>query len=562
MEEAGVAPEDSGGRRVTRFAVRVLVSVLLAGLVGSPLAVAWALTHTQVQSHIGTSPTTFSLTTRGHSELRLGIAGTVFVPQSRGGVGVVATVEGPGDPGAGSGDLAAYVRPEMLALYTGLFHDPAAAVQEYVDLVEQEFRHQLLVALAVVAGGGGALLLGLRSLLPVRPAASRRERLTRGSLALVLALSTSGAVAWLQLDTSDAGTARADGPYALPALDGSLAEGSTTNSPVLRALLGGAVAKAKVLVERQEESVAAYREQAQASLDDQADAIEGPEDGELAVLMQSDMHCNATMIGLQSRVASLLREEHGDDALRMLAIAGDLTTNGTAAEGTCIRDEAAIGGDLPVVAITGNHETELSAQQMAGAGMTVLAGGAEDVADVRVLGDGDPSRTELFGGSSPRGDETQQDQGARLYDEAADGDRPDLVLMHEGYAAAAFLGVDDVRAFFAEPTSLVDPVEDDVRDLPAGAVFYGHWHRSVEPRVVWNSDGTWTFVMELNTSGGAVAASTINSFSTPWSPPQQEASFPVVFMDAETRLVTGYQLYRFLVDGTAVIEPRADVGAS
>ena len=55
-----------------------------------------------------------------------------------------------------------------------------------------------------------------------------------------------------------------------------------------------------MLVARQEAAVEAYRELAQESLADQAAAMEGPRDGELAVLMQSDMHCNLAMIGLQS----------------------------------------------------------------------------------------------------------------------------------------------------------------------------------------------------------------------------------------------------------------------
>ncbi len=76
-------------------------------------------------------------------------------------------------------------------------------------------------------------------------------------------------------------------------------------------------------------------------------------------------------------------------------------------------------------------------------------------------------------------------------------------------------------------------------------MFYGHWHRSIDPRVLWNSDGTWTLLMELDTSGGAIDTPTIGHFSTPWSRPQQEASFPVVFLDQESRLVTGYQVYRF-----------------
>ncbi|WP_193611730.1 metallophosphoesterase family protein [Nocardioides lijunqiniae] len=547
-------------RTTGRHALRLLVAMVLAGVLGSPLALSWALTHTQVEAQIGTSPTTFSLSTEGHSEVRLGIAGTVYVPESNGAVGLVATVNGPGDPGAGDGDIADYARPEMLQLYAGLFHDPAAAVQEYVDLVQREFYHQLLLAELVVAVGGGAVGLALLLLLRGRreTADGGPRRAVAGGLVVLL---TTSLLAWAQVQTSDTASDASDGAYALPIFDGTLAEGSSTNSPVLRAVLGGAVSKAQVLVRRQEEGVRAYEAKAAALLDDQQDDMEGPREGEVAVLMQSDMHCSTAMIRLQSQVVQLVREQHGDDALSLLAVAGDLTTNGTAAEGTCIRKEAAIADGMPIAAITGNHESGQSADQMADAGMTVLDGESEELGGVRVLGDGDPSRTELFGGSALRGDENQQDQGTRLFDEAESGDRPDLVMMHEGYAVAAFLDVDDMRDFLDTPGSLTEPTDDGVRDLPAGAVFYGHWHRSVEPRVVWNSDGTWTFVMELGTSGGALASSTINNFSTPWSSPLQQASFPVVFLDEETRLVTGYQLYRFEPDGTAVVEPRVDVGA-
>ena len=258
---------------------------------------------------------------------------------------------------------------------------------------------------------------------------------------------------------------------------------------------------------------------------------------------------------------SQLKARYGFDVLALMAIAGDLTTNGMAAEGTCIADEAAIAGDTPIAAITGNHESAVSAQQMAEAGMTVLDGATDEVGGVRVLGDGDPSRTELFGGSSLRGEETQQGQGVRLREVAADGDRPALVIVHQGYAAAALLGVDDMRTLLESPTSLVEPAEDGIDDIPAAAVLYGHWHRSVEPRVVWNSDGTCTFVMELDTSGGAVATSTIDSFSNPWSPPRQSASFPVLFLSDEAPLVTGYQSYIFRTDGTVTVKPRVDVGA-
>ena len=545
---------------------RFAVCVLAAGVLGFPLSLSWAVTHTEVDEKIGTSPTTFTLSTQGHSEVRLGIAGTVYVPSSRGPLGVVATVDGPGDPGAGDGDLANYVRPEMLELYTGLFHDPEDAVAEYVDLVTAELRRELVVSVLFVALGGGLGLLALSELLPLRSLRASRRDALRVGLAGVLALGMTSGLAWVQLRGSEGGRGPTEGTYALSALDGSLAAGATTDSPVIRALLSGAVAKAQKLVARQDAAERAYREVAVSDLEQQSGLMEGPREGERSVMMQSDMHCSATMIRLQRQVFAQLTE--ADKGPSLLAIAGDLTTNGTAAEGTCIADEASISGDAPIAAIGGNHESAVSEEQMADAGMTVLDGQTEEVVDVRVLGDSDPSRTELFGGSNLRGDEGQDGQGRRLREVATEADdRPDLVLVHEAYAAQAFLDIDDVDALMQSPTTApsvrpVDPADDGVGDVPAGAVFYGHWHRSIEPRVLWNSDGTWTLLMELDTTGGAIDTPTINNFSTPWSRPQQEASFPVLFQDEDTRLVTGYQIYRFDTDGTVSVEPRVDVGGA
>jgi hypothetical protein len=134
--------------------------------------------------------------------------------------------------------------------------------------------------------------------------------------------------------------------------------------------------------------------------------------------------------------------------------------------------------------------------------------------------------------------------------------------VHEAYAAQAFIGVTDMTAFLRGRGSATAPYGDHVRDLPASAVLYGHWHRQIAPRVVWNSDGTWTLVMELDTSGGAIDTPTFGRFSTPWSRPAQEASFPVLFLDKASGLVTGYQLYRFAVDGTATVLPRVEVGGT
>ena len=431
--------------------------------------------------------------------------------------------------------------------------------------MEHEFRRQFLLAAVALAAGGGSTVFALSYLLPVRrPLRTRRERAKIG-VAGILVLGMTCTVAWVQLAESDSAGGPEEGNYALAVLDETLADGSTTDSPVLLALLGGALNKAQVLVERQEQQERDYRDLAEQGLIDQAPLMTGPRDGEVAVMMQSDMHCNTTMIRLQSQIFSTLRERFGEAVPSLLAITGDLTTNGTAAEGVCVRDEAAITDGGPIAAVTGNHESDVSEQQMDEAGMTVLDGSTEEIGGVRVLGDGDPSRSELFGETRPRGEETQAGLGERLAAEAADGDRPDLVLVHEAYAAQAFLDIESVDALMqSEPESLTeppdDPADDTVDDVPTSAVFYGHWHRSIEPRVLWNSDGTWTLLMELDTTGGAIDSPTINNFSTPWSQPAQEASFPVVFLDEESRLVTGYQLYSFDTNGAVVVSPRVDVG--
>jgi hypothetical protein len=555
--------------RIARDLVLELVlATLVAAVVMAPLAVAWTVTRTQVQQTVGVTPTTFSLTTAGRSELRLGVAGTLYLPRSVGPLGVVATVEGPTEEDDGGGDLASYVTPGMLRLYTGLFHDPEPALKEYVDVLSRALWRALLAAELLLAAGGGLTLFVLRLLSRGRvasaaPAPARaRSRLVRAGAALVVAVTASAVVATVAMwpeDSTRAEGSPGSGIYDLPFLDGTPAEGTTTNSSVVRLLLGGTVPKVRAMIRRQDDDVRSYREVALAGLRRQAALMAGPRDGERAVLMQSDMHCNATMITLQKKVDAMLRERFGDDVPGLMAITGDLTTNGTAAEGQCIKNEAAIAHGARVVAVTGNHESETSVKQMESASMTVLSGSTTDVAGVSALGAGDPERSELFGATHLRGDDTEADVGDRLY-HTARAHRPDLLLVHEAYAAAAFLGVSDMTAFLRGRTDPTVRYDDGIRDVPASAVLYGHWHRSMEPRVVWNSDGTWTLVMELDTSGGAIDTPTIGHFSTPWSSPAQVASFPVLFQDEDSGLVTGYQVYRFAVDGAVTVEPRVDVG--
>ena len=158
------------------------------------------------------------------------------------------------------------------------------------------------------------------------------------------ALAASGAVAFVVARPGDDTGGSLTGVYDLPSLDGTAAAGTTTNSPVVRLILSGTVPRVKTLIRLQDEGVRSYRELALRGLRHQAGAMTGPRDGERAVLMQSDMHCNTTMVTLQHEVVTMLHRRYGTRSPALLAITGDLTTNGTAAEGRCIEDEAAIAG--------------------------------------------------------------------------------------------------------------------------------------------------------------------------------------------------------------------------
>lgn len=245
-----------------------------------------------------------------------------------------------------------------------------------MDLLRREIVHQFVMGDLALAMIGGLAWFAFATLRP-RTAAERptsRLRL-QTTVGVTIALVASLAITTLQLSAGRSGTSEASRRYELTVLDGTIAEGSSTDSPLLRLLLGGAVPKVQTLVRRQEEGERTYRESATARLTEQSAAMTGPREGETAVLMQSDMHCNTTMIRLQ--VARMLRCRFGGDVPALMAVTGDLTS---------------------------------------------------DVAGIAVLGDGDPSRSELFGDTRLRAEESEGDLGNRLYDQARD-DKPQLVLV-------------------------------------------------------------------------------------------------------------------------------------
>ena len=207
---------------------------------------------------------------------------------------------------------------------------------------------------------------------------------------------------------------------------------------------------------------------------------------------------------------------------------------------------------------------------MKSAGMKQTSNGPVEVDGISMAGGEDPLITNLGNPTEVRDntdlttDNVEADLGNSLYSQALRKDI-DIIGPHEGYAVGAFMGMESVTQssmsrWFENAGSNTVPYEDGVRDLPTSLLVYGHWHRIVQPRTVWNSDGSWTLVMELNTMGGTIGNPTITKFSSPNDAPQQTASFPIVFMDNETKLVSGYQMYSFEPNGQLTISDFVPIG--
>jgi len=155
------------------------------------------------------------------------------------------------------------------------------------------------------------------------------------------------------------------------------------------------------------------------------DVIAPQDQDVVTLLMVTDLHCNTGMTPLIRSVAEL----SGAD---VLLNGGDTTINGTAVERFCMESFAsAVPSGARMVQADGNHDSELTSQHAAEAGVTVLDGEIVDVAGVRILGDSDPNETRIGQGSTSVDGETYLEAGERLRDVACEaGDPADILLIH------------------------------------------------------------------------------------------------------------------------------------
>jgi hypothetical protein len=169
----------------------------------------------------------------------------------------------------------------------------------------------------------------------------------------------------------------------------------------------------------------------------------------------SDLHCNT---GMAQVVAAAARATGSE----LVLDGGDTTMDGTSVERYCIDQiAAALPDDATWVTAPGNHDTKTTAEQERAAGAVVLDGKVERVAGLRILGDADPTHTELAVGTSLVGEESLTDVGERLARTACEDGPVDLLLVHQPLMTEAPL---------------------DSGCVPAAVV--GHMHSRINPKVV------------------------------------------------------------------------------
>jgi predicted phosphodiesterase len=209
----------------------------------------------------------------------------------------------------------------------------------------------------------------------------------------------------------------------------------------------------------------------------QAQVHKPTKEQKIAVLL-SDRHDN---IGMDPVVEELARVAEA----KLVIDAGDDTSSGQRWEAFSINSLAEHFKHYKIVAVAGNHDAGGFVEgMMRKHGFTVLDSKPVEVEGIRFLGDSDPTSTGLGSADSP-GDETVQEQSARLADvacEQTDKQEIDTFVVHD-------------------PSSAADTAERGCATL----VVSGHLHRQVGP-TTRALDGRSVTTYTNGTTGGAAYA--------------------------------------------------------
>lgn len=457
-----------------------------------------------------------------------------------------------------------------MAELAGLYHEPEKAVEGIANVLAAErdanFKENLL--LFGLPLGAGFIYLNRRRFMEGQASRTSRQKLTTAAL---LAIATAAPTAYAAYDFSNwqgSNPPVSDTRLSLNTLEGTALEDVTVSNGTLQLAIDQGVPKAKVVLARQEVQKNNFIAKAEANFLSQIDNIRGPSDGQTMVLIGSDSHGSEAMTYLTGLTVDTINDLFGENTLTTTVISGDVSPAGSGPEEPFVKQQAGISETIVIA--PGNHDTEIAQQQMKDAGMKLVIDDPVEADGLRIGGGEDPSVTPFGQATVPR-DETadaatlNQKTGEDLYIKELSSP-VDITAVHEGYVAGAYIGLNKATQlgmtdWFSKKGSNNVPYEDGIRDLPTSLLIYGHWHRDTMVRVVWNEDGSHTAVFELNTLGGASANPTANQYSLPNGAPIKRASFATVCFDNETKLVTGYQLFRFEPNGVVSIDEFVPIGS-
>ena len=552
-----------------QLALRAGACALSGYAAALPLAATYGVEQVTVKDDVGSVPATISIAP-GYSSLDSGLAGAWYNQDLVShGKGAKVTLAGPPEILSSLGSLDAPGLRKAVKPIVGLYQEPSASFEGYKEVLSDAVKSHVI---STELGAGTAL--GLACLLLSLPGSGgRSEKQQRrhtvvvvGTLAL---LSSTAAYATHHEWTTD--NAMPEATYALPILDNTKLAGTVADNQLLAIATQRAVPYFKQELKREQHANEKFLETAYANID--VALARGdftlPTEGQTTVLALSDMHSNEDMIAVYQYLVEQINERYGKNTIKLAIFSGD-QTYGSASEKGPIDHMANIAQEED--AILGNHDGSIAKQFMQAAGMTVADGKLiTSSTGVTVLGSDDPSLTKLkalfgLGDNISRdgSNTTEAEAGAKL-DKIAVENKPTFLMQHEAYALADIIGKDDITpstmdSWFSQAESISGQNNDEVPDIAASAVLYGHWHRPFNYRVVWNEDGSWSVVAELGTAGGAIGEMSLTNISTPLTTPGKQASAVFFTVNNDSQLVQTIQEFKTGTDGIASFEPADHIG--
>ncbi len=503
----------------TETVLKDLGITLIVALLCAPLAILWGIGHARTSDYLGPNQTEFSLNYSGQITVDLGLLGDAFLPNDRFPVllqPIGLTIE-PGGIPSPTGSKVQLLSQQTLSAYVTLFTEPEATIRGVAqnllsDAIGKSIQAEVVLLLLAI------VWTQRRRFLSPRVGAALVPRRMFACWVAVLALVAGSIFAPRPPPAPDS-------RILVHIVDGTPFAGMTVDSALLGTVLDRGISGLELLAGRQQNAITDYINAAMDSFIASRLDLAEPGEGEILLMGFSDLHCSMAMTEVLRQISAIVEPA-------MVMSSGDDTMNGTAAEQFCVTRERAIAKDRPFIVATGNHDSDVTDNQMRRQGMTVLDGKVEDVKGIRFLGDDDPEYNIPFSvDRTKERPETEEQLGQRLL-KTADGKNVDVVLVHQPAASVAW---------------------QTTPNPPTKLLMWGHFHRQNGPWTIPHADGSWTVALQAGTVGG-IKQPTITSFSTPFTPPRRQADAYFFLMHKKTGLITGVQPVHFSTGGQVTID--------